>query len=358
MLIVSDFHDYYDTAIGYGIDKTCVYKRKSEEIEDYDELWPTIRGHRVDGSESGKASYWMRRIVIGFCGEMFPGVQVHVDDHSKSHKTYDLFFYDAEKYTEFLKEHDFFQDDKRYYHPGDIRKNKGIEDHFNPNNWSHLKGLFIEHKCPVILIVPKKRGYLKNDNRKPGVLLNPQLKGYGFVVVKDPYTAGHQQRVAQLAVAIAREMGFDADRVEGIRLGGIIHDVGKIYVPAEILNRPGKLTAPEFEIIKSHPEVGYEIIKGVQFPWPVAQMVYQHHERLDGSGYPRQLKDAEIALEAKILAVADVVEAISSHRPYRAALGVEAGLEEIRRKRGVWYDADAVDACLKLFADGRFAWSD
>ncbi|MCW9088727.1 MAG: PAS domain S-box protein [Gammaproteobacteria bacterium] len=173
---------------------------------------------------------------------------------------------------------------------------------------------------------------------------------------RDPYTAGHQRRVAELAAAIAGEMGLEKERILGIRLGGTIHDIGKIYIPAEILNRPGKLTETEFGLIKSHTQVGYEIIKDVEFPWPVAEMVYQHHERLDGSGYPQGLKGDEITLEARILAVADVVEAITSHRPYRTALGIEVGLEEIRKNRGKFYDPEAVDACLRLFEEERFAW--
>ncbi|MBI3569570.1 MAG: PAS domain S-box protein [Gammaproteobacteria bacterium] len=171
---------------------------------------------------------------------------------------------------------------------------------------------------------------------------------------RDPYTAGHQQRVAQLCVAIASELGLDPERIEGLRLGALIHDIGKIYVPAEILNRPGRLTAAEFEIIKSHPQVGYDIVKDVKFSWPIAEMILQHHERQDGSGYPRGLKGEAIVHEARILAVADVIEAMSSHRPYRPARGVEPALEEIRRNRGRHYDPEVVDACLRLFERGKF----
>ena len=146
---------------------------------------------------------------------------------------------------------------------------------------------------------------------------------------RDPYTAGHQERVSRLASAIASAMGMPPEQVEGIRLGGIIHDIGKIYIPAEILNRPGRLTNTEFAIIKTHPEVGHDIMKDVHFPWPVQEMILQHHERLDGSGYPHGLKGEEILLEARILAVADVVEAISSHRPYRPSRGIEAAVEEM-----------------------------
>jgi len=173
---------------------------------------------------------------------------------------------------------------------------------------------------------------------------------------RDPYTAGHQNRVSSLSTAIAREMGFSEERIEGIRLGSMVHDIGKISVPAEILNRPGKLTKDEFGIIKAHPEAGYDILRGVDFPWPIAQMIIQHHERMDGSGYPHGLKGGEIESEARILAVADVVEAITSHRPYRPSLGLDIALEEIERGRGTAYDPQVVDACLALFREKGFEW--
>lgn len=166
---------------------------------------------------------------------------------------------------------------------------------------------------------------------------------------RDPYTAGHQQRVAELATAIAAEMGLPEEQREGLRLGALIHDIGKIYVPAEFLNRPGRLSGAEFDIIQSHPVMGHDIVKGIEFPWPVAEMVVQHHERLDGSGYPKGLKGDEILLEARILAVADVVEAMASHRPYRAALSLDEALTEIESHRNTRYDPVVVDACLKLF---------
>ena len=173
---------------------------------------------------------------------------------------------------------------------------------------------------------------------------------------RDPYTAGHQRRVTDLATAIARDMGLDDECIRGIELGGLVHDIGKIYVPAEILNRPGKLLDVEFALIKTHPTVGYEILKDVAFPWPVADMVRQHHERIDGSGYPDGLRGDEIILEARILAVADVVEAITSHRPYRPALGVKAAIAEIERGRGSLYDARVVDTCIRLLSDGAFTF--
>lgn len=173
---------------------------------------------------------------------------------------------------------------------------------------------------------------------------------------RDPYTAGHQQRVTQLALAIANEMHSPSGEIDGLRLGGLVHDIGKIYIPSEILTRPGKLTDIEFMLIKTHSQVGYDILKEVDFPWPIAQMVLQHHERLDGSGYPQGLRGDVILPEAKILAVADVVEAMASHRPYRSALGMEKAVEEIKRNRGVFYDPEAVDACCRLSENNRFVF--
>lgn len=171
---------------------------------------------------------------------------------------------------------------------------------------------------------------------------------------RDPYTAGHQRRVADLATAIAGEMSLSRDRIEGIRMAGMIHDIGKISIPAGILSKPGRITEYEFGMIKSHPQVGYDILKQIEFPWPVAQMVYQHHERIDGSGYPQGISGEAILLQAKILGVADVVEAMASHRPYRPALGIEKALEEISQNKGLLYDPDVVYACLKLFKEKRF----
>lgn len=179
-----------------------------------------------------------------------------------------------------------------------------------------------------------------------------------IVETRDAYTAGHQQRVAELACAMAEKMGFPQDRVKGIHMAGIIHDLGKIGVPAEILSKPGRLSELEFGLIKTHPATGYDILKGVEFPWPIAEMVYQHHERMDGSGYPRGLKEDEILPEARILSVADVVEAMASHRPYRAALGIEVALDEIYRNRGVLYDFQVVDVCLSIFRDGEFKFKE
>lgn len=176
------------------------------------------------------------------------------------------------------------------------------------------------------------------------------------VEMRDPYTAGHERRVGELAVAIAEEMGLDEDKIHGIRLAASVHDLGKIQIPAEILSKPGKLSEIEFMLIKTHPQAGYDILKDVDFPWPIADIVWQHHERLDGTGYPQGLSDGSILIESRIMAVADVVEAMSSHRPYRPGLGIEVALGEIERGKGSAYDPAVADACLKLFREKGFAF--
>jgi len=168
---------------------------------------------------------------------------------------------------------------------------------------------------------------------------------------RDPYTAGHQFRVAHLACAIAAEMGIAKEKIDGIFLAGSIHDIGKISVPTEILAKPTKLTELEFSLIKEHPQAGYDMLRHVESPWPLAQIVYQHHERIDGSGYPNKLKGNEIIIEARIMAVADVVEAMASHRPYRPSLGIEPALGEIKKNKGILFDEVVVNACLILFTE-------
>jgi len=175
-----------------------------------------------------------------------------------------------------------------------------------------------------------------------------------LVETRDPYTAGHQDRVVDLARAIARQMGLSKEQIDGLRIAGKIHDIGKVSVPAELLSLPRKLSDLEFELIKTHAQAGYEIIKDIEFPWPIARIVLEHHERMDGSGYPNGLTGKDILPESRVLAVADVVEAMATHRPYRPALGLSAALEEITRNRGVRYDKDAVDACLCLFREKKY----
>lgn len=174
------------------------------------------------------------------------------------------------------------------------------------------------------------------------------------VETRDPYTAGHQRRVADLAVAIAKKMRLSEEIIEGVRMAGVIHDIGKISIPAEILAKPGRISEMEMSLVKQHPVVGGDILQTIQFPWPIDKIIRQHHERMDGSGYPEGLRGSEILLEAKIIAVADVVEAMASHRPYRAALGIDIALEEISKNNGILYDPDVVSTCLQLFREDGY----
>jgi len=174
-----------------------------------------------------------------------------------------------------------------------------------------------------------------------------------IVETRDPYTAGHQHQVAKISRIIAEEMGLAPERVEALHMAAYIHDIGKIYVPAEILSKPGKLSEVELNIIKIHPQVAYEILKTIEFPWPIADIIYQHHERLNGTGYPRGLKNGDICLESLILGVVDVFESMASHRPYRPTLGLERAVDELTKNRGILYDPDVVDTLLKLVKEKK-----
>ena len=171
--------------------------------------------------------------------------------------------------------------------------------------------------------------------------------------IKDPYTSGHQKKVALLASAIANEIDLDKDTIDGIYVAGLLHDVGKISVPNDILAKPGKLNEGEFIIIKNHPIISYNILEHIEFPWPIAQMVKQHHERLDGSGYPKGIKGKKMSIQAKILSVADVVEAMTAHRPYRPAMGLNKALSEIEKNKDILYDKDIAEACIKVLEEKK-----
>jgi putative nucleotidyltransferase with HDIG domain len=201
----------------------------------------------------------------------------------------------------------------------------------------------------------KQRDELSNSLSRLRQIMGGFIDSMSRIVeARDPFTAGHQIRVADLARTIATEMGLPREQIEGIRVSGVLHDIGKIYIPSQILNKPGRLMDVEFNLIKTHPQIGYDILKSVDWPWPVAEIVLQHHERMDGSGYPAGLVGDRILIEAKIICVADVVEAMASHRPYRPALGVEKALEEISKMRGKLYDPAVVDCCLKIFREKGF----
>ncbi|MCX5997989.1 MAG: HD-GYP domain-containing protein [Chloroflexi bacterium] len=210
----------------------------------------------------------------------------------------------------------------------------------------------------MLIDITERKQLEKRLEDSIGVLsktLNDAVITMGKIVeMKDPYTAGHQLQVARLAAAMAELMGLTPQQVDNINTTAAVHDIGKIYIPSDILAKPGKLNQLEISIIRTHAQGSYDILKNIDFPGPIAAIALQHHERLDGSGYPNKLKGPDISLEARILAVADVVEAMSSHRPYRPSLGIDAALEEIISNRGLLYDAGAVDACVKLIREKGF----
>lgn len=212
---------------------------------------------------------------------------------------------------------------------------------------SHFVGI-LERVCDNSLL-QRANIELNRSHERLRKTMGAVIQAISLTIEKrDPYTAGHQRRVAKLCRAIATEMGLPWGRIQGLRMAAAIHDLGKIHVPAAILNKPGQLSEHEMAIIRQHPQTAYEILKGIEFPWPLAETIYQHHERLDGSGYPRGLKGDEIILEARILGVADVLESIYSFRPYRPGRGPQAAREALRRGRGVLYDASIVDICETL----------
>jgi len=206
-----------------------------------------------------------------------------------------------------------------------------------------------------VTLLAEEEEVLKKSFSKVERLLEDTIGAITTIVQKkDPYTAGHQQRVGQLACAIGQEMGLKGEQIKAIRIASLLHDLGKVFVPAEILAKPGKLNKVEFSMVKSHPDADYQILKTIHFSCAIADIVHQHHERLDGSGYPLGLKGDAIHLEARIIAVADVVEAMVSNRPYRPAPGLDAAMKEIEDGKGKLYDSEAVDACTKLFREGKF----
>ena len=228
--------------------------------------------------------------------------------------------------------------------------------------WAHLVANMAVDGAPVLRLVLSdisERKRAEEEIKRHVLQLNTAFMGTVEVAtalceMRDPYTAGHERRVGKLASAIGAELGFDEQRIEGLRVAGCLHDIGKITIPSEILSKPGKLSLIEFQLIQGHAQAGYEALKNVSFPWPLAAVTLQHHERMDGSGYPQGIKGESILLEARIMSVADVVEAMSSHRPYRAALGIEAALAEIESGSDSKYDASVVRACLRLFRENGY----
>jgi len=221
---------------------------------------------------------------------------------------------------------------------------------FRENKIVGLRGIFTDISRRKKAEEQLKKNFERLQKSISGVVQAMALT----VETRDPCTSGHQVRVAKLATMIARKMNFSSEQAEGVNMAAAIHDIGKISVPAEILSKPSRLSDIEFQLIQIHPEAGYNIVKDIEFPWPIATIILQHHERINGSGYPKGLKGEEILPETRILSVADVVEAISSHRPYRPAYGIDFALEEISNMKGILYDTAVVDACLRLFNEKGF----
>lgn len=252
-----------------------------------------------------------------------------------------------------------------------VESGQAVEREFyEPNHHRWLRSCVYPSECktsdgrPVyfhtVLDITAQRhaeDQLQRTIGKMATLIEQGLGALSLIVEKrDPYTAGHQKRVSLLAEALAAELGLPPEQAEGLRVAALLHDLGKTAVPIEILVKPGRITPEEFAIIKTHPTAGDEIIRTIDFPWPVAEIVLQHHERLNGSGYPRGLAGDDLLVEARLLMVADVVEAMNSHRPYRPALGIDRALDEIFRNRGTLYDPTVVDACLRLFHQRGFTF--
>jgi len=248
----------------------------------------------------------------------------------------------------------------------DTLANQRIADAFkyghNRFEWQHSRLDGSEFPAEVLLVAFEREGKKVlqatvqdiTEQKNKQLALDRALTGIVTAMSKtmelrDPYTAGHQSRVSVIACLVAKELGWGEDRIKGLRMAGLVHDIGKIAVPAEMLTKPSRLSEFEEKLMEEHPQHGYELLKDIEFPWPIANFVRQHHERLDGSGYPLGLKNDEITLEARVLGVADTIEAMSTHRPYRAALGLAAALAEIKAQSGIKFDADVVNATLRLF---------
>ena len=207
--------------------------------------------------------------------------------------------------------------------------------------------------------IEEKKDQLEKELQQSDEKLQKLIEGIAYIIteiveIRDPYLIGHHQRVSKLATAIAREMKLPQDKIEGVKIASLVHDVGKVNIPTEIVSKPSSLIEVEFNLLKNHPRTGYEILKKVDFPWPIAEIVFQHQEKIDGSGFPRGLRGDEILIEAKILGVANVVEAMSSYKSYRPALSMDEALREISKYKNILFDPEVVDACLKLFKEKGF----
>ncbi|MEW8351522.1 MAG: HD domain-containing phosphohydrolase [Candidatus Thiodiazotropha taylori] len=335
--------------------ETLVESRTLDLIENQKRLKKTQQLARLGSWELDLVSgtlYWSDEVFSIFGlnpSDFVPGFEaflehVHPEDRDSVKMTYLNAVKDKQAYDLVHRIIRKDNDDIQYVHE--------LADHATNEDGEVIRSIgTVQDITNLVNLDEERQHYMekfRNSLEKTVIVVSATLEK------RDPYTAGHQRNVSELAVSIAKELNLSDEIISGIRLGSIIHDIGKINIPSEILTRPGKLSDLEFEMIKTHPLHGSEILKDVEFPWPIAEMVLQHHERLDGSGYPNRLKGDEILLEAKIIAVADVVEAMSSHRPYRPSLGIDVALQEIEAGSGRLFDEKAVSACINLFREKDF----
>ncbi|HCL90553.1 MAG TPA: hypothetical protein DHW70_04455 [Candidatus Atribacteria bacterium] len=327
-------------------------KRLFEIKGNYEKICSIIPNALIIADEKGKIIFWNKAAekIFGYTSE-----------EALNNDLFDILI--PSEYHQFFKEgFNRFKDTGE----GPIigKPSEFIAKKKNGNNFPieiTLSAIEVDKKWHSVAIIrdisERKRiekSLIRTHQKLEGMLNNAVNTLVKIIELRDSYTSGHQKRVSELAVAIARKMELNEKEVKLIKIAALVHDIGKAGIPSEILNKPSKLTELEFNLIQAHPQAGYNILKEVNFPWPVEEIILQHHERIDGSGYPRRLKDDEIMVEARIIAVADVVDAMSSHRPYRPALGIKKALEEISQNRDILYDPKVADTCLKLFRKKKF----
>jgi len=321
--------------------------------------------HRLEWAEKiGHLGHWEWNILTNDChlsDEVFRILGIEPQSLNMTHDDYMAFIDPEDRHQVAQGLSHSLSDEQQLYSSEHriIQHNGAIRYVFEQGRVNYDESGNATSLVATILDITERKLAQKKEHQdamRMHTMMLQTITAIGTTVEKrDPYTAGHQQRVADLSVAIAQEMKLDSIIIEGVRLGALIHDIGKIYLPAEILSRPGTLTDIEFEMIKTHSKVGFDIVKNVDFPWPVANMILQHHERLDGTGYPQGLKAVDIILQAKILAVADVVEAMASHRPYRVSPGLDVALEEVQKGSGIRYDSEVVRCCILLFREKGYS---
>jgi len=342
--------------------KPVCYEGKVRDITEWkrliDEIKESEKKYRTIFENTGNAAVMIEKDkTISLASSIFE----KLSGYSKSE------IENKKRWTEFIVKEDL-ERMKKYHHDRRIKPEvapKNYEFRFI-DRFGGIKDILLtvsmipgtEKSIAALLDITgmkKAEEEIKASYRKLQKTLDSAIETLAFIVeTRDPYTSGHQKRVASLTTAISEELGLDKDKIKAMGTAALIHDIGKINVPASILARPGKISKIEFDMIKTHSQIGYDIVKRIEFPWPLADIILQHHERIDGSGYPKGLKGKDIKFEAKILAVADVVEAMASHRPYRPALGIDKALKEIKQGRGKLYDPEVADACIRLFTKKKF----